>query len=737
MFIDGIGIMGIIGTGVSLGWIIKDAIKTAIYWFFLTIDGLALDLARTAYKVFYFTSKITLISGDQIERFTNRVYLILGIALVFIIAYNLLTYIIDPDKMSDKKSGAGAFIKNVIVSLVIVVITPMAFVKLYSFQNIIIEQGIIGNIILGTAAPEEGPEECRTLEDDEQSIIRQKACSEAILERGANNAVASVFTAFVIPTSGDYSAADCGNNDYDPDSDEGQYCSAYALLLNEGTISNVNGTEGMKELILDEVTEDEPRYTYYIIFCTAGIVVMILFFLSYCIELGKRAGKLAILQLLAPIPVLMEIVPGKSGSRQKWLNMTLSTYLDVFVYQATIFLVIFLITFVPGAIGNLFDIYKGGDYVILKSFAVVFVIFGLLKFGKDVPKMIEDLLGIKSSSGGIFKNLGLALGGAGLAAGLVGSTVGRGVRNAIATDGNGWKKAKSALAGSVSGVARTLYGAKDVNSIKDAKKLRKQINEQLVTKKVQRSAYAHSHPGKFGSTVGHIQDTWENVTAKGRSYIGVQNDFERQAEQEKVLSEMKGIYNAEIKDAIYKKDGTWNQLESMLNQAKANGKVYEYKDNTGRTHRAYDSKGWYIDASGKATSGSDLDRRQKKLEQDLRKKNTDKVSRALGRMQNLANPHQGIVGISNIYHKIDDLFPGGTYDDARWNDFIDEFENGQVHDPITHAVTGTLPGGGYKGGLDTLKNNASYQQKKVEKDIALDAKQQVEKAAKEKSAEKK
>ena len=93
-----------------------------ITWLFrllMLLDDLLLNLCRASYKIFVYTSRITLISGEQIELFTNRVYLILGIALVFIIAYNLLSYIVDPEKVSDKKAGAGAFIKNVIISICI------------------------------------------------------------------------------------------------------------------------------------------------------------------------------------------------------------------------------------------------------------------------------------------------------------------------------------------------------------------------------------------------------------------------------------------------------------------------------------------------------------------------------------------------------------------------------------------------------------------------------------------
>ena len=509
-----------------------DAIKTCIYWVFLTIDGLALTIARVAYKVFYYTSKITLISGDEIERFTERVYLILGVALVFIVAYNLLLYIVDPDKLTDKTAGAGAFIKNVLISLTIVVITPMAFVKLYSLQNIIIEQGIIANIIMGTASPtdENAPQECTPQGDEE---FDAQKCSAAVLDQGANNAVASVFSAFVIP-SGGYVAADCEKDELVEGSDKETYCQAYFILRDEGTIHDYGDWKGMESIILDECTEDNPKYEYYIIFSTAGLAAMIFFFISYCLELGKRAGKLAILQLLAPIPVLMEIVPGKSGSRKKWLDMTISTYLDVFIYQITIFIVIYMITFVPSAISRLFGTltFRLGQDFLARNFSFIIVVFGLLKFGKEVPKLIEDLLPFKGSGslGNAFKNFKTIGGATAFAGGLVGGTVGRAVRNIRNTDKNWngfWNSANtlrkiggSVIGGVGSGLGRSLRHINEVDSWKDANNLRRQVNERVATRKAQRDEYARAHPARFGSIKGHASERWEDMQKSWGNFTG-------------------------------------------------------------------------------------------------------------------------------------------------------------------------------------------------------------------------
>lgn len=470
-------------------------IITWIFRLLMFLDNLLLNLCRASYRVFVYTSRITLISGDQIELFTNRVYLILGIALVFIIAYNLLTYIVDPDKMSDKKTGAAAFVKNVIISLTLIVITPMAFVKLYSFQNTIITNGIIANLIMGT--PSDG-----TVDVDED--MSPSEIADEYLDNGARNITASVYSSFILPTDNDFSVLDCPTTKAELASSDligahMDYCDAYYEMLETGSNS------AFRDLIDDY----EEEFDYYFLVSTAGVLAMLFFFGSYCLELGRRAGRLAILQLLAPIPLAMEVIPGRSGSRQRWLNDVVSTYLDVFIYQATIFIIIFLLQFVGPAVQNLFaSAYSSARILLLniepsfqnlfysasigsaieRTIAIIFLVFGLFKFGKEVPKMIEDLIGIKGagSFGDVFKR---SLAMAGVSAGLIGSTATRFSRNYANTEGTRGQKIMSGVAGATSGIARTLWGARNVHSIKDARNLQSRVNNQVSSAKVRRANY--------------------------------------------------------------------------------------------------------------------------------------------------------------------------------------------------------------------------------------------------------
>ena len=94
----------------------------AVYW-----------LAAVVYKAFYYLANATLLNDAIIENFTRRIYAIIGILMIFVVAFNLLNYIVDPDKMNDKKTGASAIIKDIVIALVILTLLPTIFTKLYSF----------------------------------------------------------------------------------------------------------------------------------------------------------------------------------------------------------------------------------------------------------------------------------------------------------------------------------------------------------------------------------------------------------------------------------------------------------------------------------------------------------------------------------------------------------------------------------------------------------------------------
>ena len=71
--------------------------------------------------------------------------------MLFILAYNLIITIIDPDS----KNGVGSaakLIQNIIISFALIIVLPVGFNWLHTFQMNIIEEDLIGSLETLTSA---------------------------------------------------------------------------------------------------------------------------------------------------------------------------------------------------------------------------------------------------------------------------------------------------------------------------------------------------------------------------------------------------------------------------------------------------------------------------------------------------------------------------------------------------------------------------------------------------------
>lgn len=470
------------------------------------IDTLIYSIAKVAFQVFCYVSEATILHENDIQRFTQRIYAIVGIIMVFVIAYNLLNYIINPDKISDKQVGASTMIKDIVIALVVMGIIPLIFTKLYSFQNIIINSGVISNLVIGG-----------------YRVNGEEVDGREFIKNGANNAIVNVFSAFIVPKDDSFSSLDCLDEDAmisynngemtipapewlsSSESGEwGEYCTAYSDAVKDGNLGH------FQSIILDDGT-----YDYYILLSTAAGVVLTFFMLSFCVNLGKRVGKMAILQLLAPVPLLMEIIPGKKGTRKNWIDTLIKTYLEVFVFQAVVFLVVFLITLIPGTVKALFANAEGAGLV--RVFTLIFLIFGLFQFGKEAPKMISNLLGLKDDGtiGQVAKRA-LAMGS--VAGNTLGSVVSNTTRNVVNTQGVG-KKILSGVGGAFSAGARNLWAGRNAHSWRDAANNRRTVNGTVQANRVNRRDYFEQNNGGATGFQGlrnvvhaRINDVGGNIT---------------------------------------------------------------------------------------------------------------------------------------------------------------------------------------------------------------------------------
>ena len=107
-------------------------IDSVIYWF-----------ASQCYQLFIRLSMTQLFSDDFFQNFANRIYSILGVFMLFYLAYALLNALIDPDKLAKGEKSTSKIAVNLLVSLVILGFLPSVFDYAYRLQNYILSQTAI------------------------------------------------------------------------------------------------------------------------------------------------------------------------------------------------------------------------------------------------------------------------------------------------------------------------------------------------------------------------------------------------------------------------------------------------------------------------------------------------------------------------------------------------------------------------------------------------------------------
>ncbi len=358
-------------------WI--DLLRNIFGW----LDQLVYGFITTVYNVFTNLASYTLINTEVLQTFTQRIYALIGIFMLFKLTFSLITYFIDPDKFSDKKSGFGNLIQRIVISLVLLALTPTIFNLAFKAQTIILEENILANLVLG------GSYEGLEIDDREDYY------------KDAGDVMAwSVLSAFAHPSDPEVlnmndEELKAAYEDYDAEA-----YSFYQTYRDAAKEHDIDALVGWGGLVIARDIDDYYLFDYTPFLSTiAGIIVIWVLFI-FTIDVAVRAVKLAFLQLIAPVPILGYIDVKKGESMFKnWISESIKTYLDVFVRLLAIYFVIFLIVLIS-EYGIFQYVISDGELITEEAtnagfFEKALIIIGLLIFAGQVPKLLEALLGIK------------------------------------------------------------------------------------------------------------------------------------------------------------------------------------------------------------------------------------------------------------------------------------------------------------------------------------------------------
>lgn len=505
-------------------------------WLWEAINSLWLMLCKWIYiginwfyQVFEKVASVNLFSTEVFKEITSRIYVVMGIAMLFIFAYNLVLMIINPE---DKKgSGAmGKVVKETMISLTVVVLLPTIFNYMYVVQSHILESNIIGQIIMGSVGSTTSDRSNCDADDydclcdfskfeelnnysgyhngwifkydttttaDEVNLIKN-ACETyrgyngskiTDSQRGAFSIAPTVFSAFYRPTN--FSMEDCENylvnNDTSvlTDDKSQKICINYYFDINmskyTGNIAPFVGDDYLNAIISDSA-DSSMEFDWLFALIAGGLAVWM--FICYAMEIGVRVAKLGLLQIISPIAVMMRVIPGqKEKIFDKWFTHLKNTYLDVFIRLVIIYFSLFAISLVPDVIKTLWistisqeaassNLISG---FFIKTLALVVVILGILKFAQEAPALIKEFFGdsgrfaLKSPGKQLSENK-LAMGGLGAIGGGLSSMAGNSYK--AVKDGKKLGAITSGLGGLVGGARR---GAKEGYSAKDFSGLKKGI----------------------------------------------------------------------------------------------------------------------------------------------------------------------------------------------------------------------------------------------------------------------
>ncbi len=502
---------------------------------FLALDSIIYSLISYLYRIFTFLSQIRLFENPRMQDLADRVYIIVGVVALFLVAYALISAIINPDNATKgKNSSFSGIVKNLIFAIIGIAIVPSVFDYAYEFQNRILCSNVINKFF---AVP--------TGTEDEGTNF-------------SNEMALTLFQSFYYVKQTDGSSENNKNLYNGVNSDDGE------MTLTEAFEFINKGDKSIFEALgdFDDAFDNGQLGYLYLVSTVAGLYCAYVL-LGFVIDIAVRSVKLSYLQLVAPLPIMTLVIPNQKKVFDNWLKKATSCFLEVFVRVIAIAFAAYSVRYLPEYVfSNKMPTCNGGISGIILLLAKAAFIIGIFGFLKQAPKLIGELfpgfdskgfkLGFKDSFAevGGFRALG-ATGGA-ITSGLrnirasgtniknawnkpLGKTgnLGRGVRTAGALFG----AAASGVAGAASGGIRAFSNGKDAKKWSDSVKFAGEGADAAMEAKLKREDFKEKHKmdiplvgGIVGAAVGHGKDAigsigdWINAPEATFKHAKVQHE---------------------------------------------------------------------------------------------------------------------------------------------------------------------------------------------------------------------
>lgn len=535
-------------------------------------------LLTGVYAVLINIADSEIISGATVSAFFSRVQLIIGVYMIFRLTVTALQGIVSPDQFTDSKSGVGSIITKIITGLALLtMLVPIAIPKaesemnsfeknisssgllfgiLYDFQHRILTQNVLAKLVLGTNTASSSSTELTDVGHDLSSIVLKSFFTPNLKEGEDEN--------FEMEIGSDgisrYKEEDlfCIVDEKKEGNDAKEVADKYEEYYKSNNTTEILNmiNQGCESEYINLSGWDAYAFNFnWFVALIVGIIFLVVL-VMLCIEVAKRAIKLALLRLIAPIPIISYMGSTKSnmdnGTLGAWIKTLTSTYIDLFLYLIVTFFAIFVIGEINKN-GLVFGSDASGTVVL---FSKIFIYIGLLLFAQEAPKFLKQALGMKDDGGkGFFSGLGKMAGLGAAAAGAVGSGIASGRASYMADDANGknhnfGRMAKNVGAGLLGGVTGMATGTKAALTSKDH--AMKNAFDAMQKRNTMALAAGDAGSTAFGRGKANIDRLFTGETSAAKMKRDIQNMEGKKSALEAVKSRMSG--------EMQKKDWTYGNL---------------------------------------------------------------------------------------------------------------------------------------------------------------------------------
>lgn len=335
---------------------------------FYGIDSMIYKMLRGFCNVFFALCNGQLLDNDAINSLFGRVGLLLGVIMMFRVAFSFIQVLINPDSFNDKEKGIPNIIKKSIIVIIMFGMSSYVFSFLRTLQGEIIESNVIPKFLL--------PQQVET-------------------DNFGGALTAELFTAFYnLDSSLNYDTSnECASADYINElkkeiAENNHFSYKDGCIIETGKIKETDSTEFFIE--------------FNFIFSTLIGIFACYFLINYCISVGVRIIQLTFLQIVSPMAIVGYLSPKSDNMFTKWLKVYFSTYIDVFLRMAILNFSIYLIAILIDGFNNADSIFYtsvGYSGFFTKKIIFIFMVMAIFTFAKKAPDLLKKIFPATSESG--------------------------------------------------------------------------------------------------------------------------------------------------------------------------------------------------------------------------------------------------------------------------------------------------------------------------------------------------